>query len=138
METNNSLIEKRIEDLEKRVDALEGKSVQSTTSLMSKTRKMSAREFLMTKEIKTETQKTLALAFFLEQMDGMQSFNVADLESAFMAAKEKRPANTNDAVNKNIARGFIMEATEKKDTKKAWTLTTTGERFVDNNFIENK
>jgi hypothetical protein len=37
----------------------------------------------------------------------------------------------NDAVNKNIGRGFFMEAAEKKDSKKAWQLTATGERFVE-------
>jgi len=37
----------------------------------------------------------------------------------------------NDVVNKNVARGFIMEAAEKKDSKKAWQLTATGERFIE-------
>jgi len=57
---------------------------------------------------------------------------VADLENAFRSAREKLPKNMNDAVNKNIARGFLMGAAEKKDAKKAWNLTSTGERFVEN------
>ena len=36
-----------------------------------------------------------------------------------------------DTVNKNIAKGYIMEAADKKDTKKAWTLTASGETFVE-------
>jgi hypothetical protein len=88
---------------------------------------------LLTKRIKAETQKVLALAYFLEREEGLASFNVPDLETAFRAAREKLPANMNDAVNKNIARGFLMEAKEKKDSKKAWHLTSTGERFVENN-----
>ena len=45
------------------------------------------------------------------------------------------PANINDAVNKNIEKGYIMDA-KKKDSKKAWTLTATGERFVENDLKE--
>jgi hypothetical protein len=37
----------------------------------------------------------------------------------------------NDAVNKNIARGFLMEAAGKKDAKKAWCLTSTGEKYLE-------
>jgi hypothetical protein len=58
-------------------------------------------------------------------------FNVADLEATFRAAREKLPKNINDAANKNVARGFLMEAREKKDSKKAWQLTATGERSVE-------
>jgi len=93
-----------------------------------------AKEFLMTREIKADTQKVLALGYFLEYMEGMESFNVNDLEAVFRAAKEKPPANMNDAVNKNIARGFLMEAAGKKDAKKAWCLTSTGEKYLESKF----
>jgi len=86
---------------------------------------------LLTKSLSSETQKVLALAYFAEREDGLASFNVSDLEAIFRAAREKLPKNMNDAVNKNVARGFIMEAAEKKDSKKAWQLTSTGERFVE-------
>jgi hypothetical protein len=86
---------------------------------------------LLGKSIKSETQKVLALGYFLER-EGLTSFNVSDLEAAFRASREKIPGNMNDNVNKNITRGFMMEAEEKKDSKKAWHLTSTGERFVEN------
>jgi hypothetical protein len=84
----------------------------------------------MTKALKTETQKVLALGYFLEYMENMESFNVNDLETAFRSAKERLPKNMNDAVNKNIARGFLMDAAGKKDAKKAWCLTSTGEKYL--------
>lgn len=92
---------------------------------------MAAKEFLQTKKITSDTQKVVALGYFLEHVGGMESFNVADLEAAFRSAKEKVPKNMNDAVNKIIARGFLDEASEKKDSKKAWYLTSTGERYVE-------
>ena len=50
---------------------------------------------------------------------------------AFQSAKEKRPMNVSDTVAKNVARGLLMEAPNKKDSKKAWELTTTGEKYVE-------
>jgi len=68
----------------------------------------------------------------LENQEGLASFNVGDLDRVFRLAREKLPKNLNDAVNKNISRGLLMEAAERKDSRKAWHLTSTGERFVEN------
>lgn len=122
---------RRIEELEKRVEKLE-QMLAGPGVVTTKAKKMSAKEFLLTKGAQSEVQKALALGYFLEHMEGMESFNVADLESAFRSAKEKLPKNMNDAANKNVARGFLMEAETKKDSKKAWCLTSTGERHVEN------
>lgn len=122
----------RVDDLEKRIEKLEkhlgGASVPRATSK----KKLSAKEFLLGKKVGSETQRVLALGYLLERVEGMTSFNVPDLEAIFRSAKEKLPKNMNDAVNKNITRGFLMEAEAKKDAKKAWCLTSTGERYVEN------
>jgi hypothetical protein len=123
---------RRLESLERRVEKLEAHFGSENAVSVPKERKMSAKEFLLTKNLKVETQKVLALAYFLEREEGLASFNVQELEVVFRAAREKLPKNMNDAVNKNIARGFLMETKEKKDSKKAWQLTSTGERFVEN------
>lgn len=127
-------LQDQVNALEERVARLEQAllSVHESGTLTPKKKKSSAKEFLMTKELKAETQKVLALGYFLEYMEGMNSFNVNDLEEAFRAAKEKLPKNMNDAVNKNIARGFLMEAADKKDARKAWCLTSTGEKHLEN------
>ena len=122
-------IEQLLRSLETRVSALE-KHFESGPSLAT-AKKESAKEFLLKKNIGSETQKVLALAYFAERQAGLISFNVTDLEATFRAAREKLPKNMNDAVNKNVARGFLMEAEQKKDSKKAWQLTATGERFVE-------
>jgi hypothetical protein len=129
--SNEDLV-RRLEGLERRVEKLEAHFGSENVVSVPKERKLSAKEFLLTKNLKVETQKVLALAYFLEREEGLASFNVQELEVAFRAAREKLPKNMNDAVNKNIARGFLMETKEKKDSKKAWQLTSTGERFVEN------
>jgi hypothetical protein len=129
--TSEHKVQERLASLEDRVEKLEG-ALHATVSEapVTKMKKFSAKEFLLTKNIKTDTQRVLALGYFLEYTNGMESFNVNDLETAFRAAKEKLPSNMNDVVNKNIARGLLMEAAAKKDTKKAWCLTSTGEQYL--------
>jgi hypothetical protein len=123
-------MEQLLRSLESRVSALE-KQFESAAPSLAAVKKQSAKEFLLEKKPESETQKVLALAYFLERQEGLASFNVPDIETAFRAAREKLPKNTNDAVNKNVARALLMEAEQKKDSKKAWQLTATGERFVE-------
>ena len=121
----------RLAELEQRVGKLE-KRLNPERELASRSgKKISSKEFLITKNPRKETQKALALAYYLEHMEGMPCFNVRDLEEAFRSAREKVPKNVNDVINKNIARGFLMQAKENKDGKKAWHLTSTGERHVE-------
>jgi hypothetical protein len=129
----NKNIEQKIAELERRVQKLElaDSSRRHENQEIKKNKKISAKEFLLTKKLTTDTQKTIALGYYLEHEDSMISFNVDDLIKAFANAKERKPSNVGDAVNKNISRGFIMEASERKDGKKAWTLTSTGEKFVE-------
>ena len=121
----------RLGRLEERVGRIEKRLEGDGAVEAAKSKKLSAKEFLLSKNPKSETQKVVALAYFLERQEALLSFNVSDLEGAFRSAREKLPKNMNDAVNKNIARGFLMPAAEKKDSKKAWQLTSTGERFVE-------
>lgn len=131
----NKTIEQRIEELEQRVEKLETKSsVQHSDSSPSpRKKKISPQEFLATKDAHTEVKKVLVFGYYLEHIDGLESFNATDLISIFRSAKERPPKNINDVINKNINPGnFIMDAEEKKDDKKAWVLTSTGEKFVEN------
>lgn len=129
----NKTIEQRMKELEIRVEKLEAASSPShrVSPSTAKEKKLSVKEFLMTKELNKETQKTLVLGYYLEHGEGMESFNATDLETMFRSAKEKLPKNINDTVNKNIASGLMMEAREKKEGKKAWILTSTGEKHVE-------
>ena len=134
--------EQRILELENRISKIET-TISSSISPdikpinSEKLKKLSAKEFLINKKLKSETNKTLSLGYYLEYIEDMKSFNVDDLIKIFQLAKEKRPQNVHDTVNKNIIRGFLMEVGEKKDSKKAWVLTTSGENFVENKLKNN-
>ena len=117
-----------LKDHEIRINALE-QNFQSDEKPVRK--KISIREFLLTKNLRSDVQRTLAIGYYLEQYENMSSFNVNDLETGFRKAKESLPTNINDKVNKNIQKGYITEAEEKKDNHTAWYLTNTGEKSVE-------
>lgn len=118
-------LEARIKKLEVALFSTEGVKI----SVGGK--RMSAKEFLMTKKIETTTQKVLVLGYYLEKTENMPSFNATDIETIFRSAKERLPSNINDLVNSNVKTAFMDEAKEKKDGKKAWYLTSTGENYVE-------
>ncbi|MEX2013961.1 MAG: hypothetical protein WD896_01245 [Parcubacteria group bacterium] len=125
-------IDQKILELEERLKKLEQLLSKPSEVQSTKGKKISAREFLKTKPAADKvTGKALALGYYLEHVEGMTSFNVGDLESVFRAAKEPLPKNMNDIVNNNIGKGFMDEAKERKDSKKAWYLTSTGEDFIE-------
>jgi hypothetical protein len=96
--------------------------------------KKSIKEFMLSKGPRTDNDKLLAIGYYLEKYEGMESFNAKDLEDGFEEAKEPMPGNINLTVIRNIQKGFIMELKEKKDSLKAWNLTNTGEKQVENKF----
>ena len=123
----------RIAALEKRVADIkrQGRSHPSEEKL---SKDISVKEFMLSKNPSGDVEKTLLIAYFLERFTGMASFNVDDLSRSFQLAKEPTPGNINDKVNKNIRNGHMTEAKEKKDKKKAWLVTTSGEKYVENDF----
>lgn len=138
---NTDALSKKISELEKRIKALESfikTSIPMGSSPQQTTKQMSAKEFLLSKNLSSSIDKTLALAYYLEKVEQMSSFNINDIMGTFQAAREKLPANLHDMINKNIAKGYLMKVQELKDSKKAWVLTVTGEKFVEGNFSNKK
>lgn len=127
------------QNLESRVTILETEvlhlkrliSSSSADQLEKAHKKMSIKEFLLTKNIDNDVKRTLAIAYYLEKFEGLTSFNVDDIERGYRLAKHAIPANPNDKVNMSIRGGLLMEAEGKKDSKKAWTLTASGEKAVE-------
>lgn len=127
-------LQQQLNDLEIRVKALEkmidNSSKNGTDEVQTK--KITLREFLLAKKLSDDVKRTLAIGYFFEKYEGLTSFNSEDLLKAYEKAKEKKPLNINDKVNMNIKHGHMAEASEKKDNKKAWYLTNSGENFVEN------
>jgi len=118
----------KLEDHENRISALEGMPAKRT---QVEGKKLSIKEFLLAKKPRDDVQQTLVVGYYLEHLEGMDKFNTKDLAEGFRSAKEPPPTNINDKVNLNIRKGHMMKAKEKKDKFKAWVLTNSGEKFVE-------
>ena len=118
-----------LEDYEKRICVLE-KIFKTSPEKINKG--VSIKEFIISKNPKGDVQKALVIGYYLEKNKGMSSFNVANLEEGFRESKEQVPNNLNLIAIQNIKKGHFMESKEKKDNIKSWSLTSTGEKFVEN------
>lgn len=121
-------IMRKLEEHENRISALESTPAKE---IQVQGKKLSVKEFLLTKKPTDDVRRTLVVGYYLEHFELMESFNAKDLTDGFRSAKEPLPANINDKVNLNIGKGYMMEAKEKKDKFKAWVLTNSGEKFVE-------
>jgi hypothetical protein len=128
-------LSKLIEDHEKRILRLEAPVGRSPEVVK---RKLSVKELILQKQAKTDLDKTVVIGYYLEQHKHVSPFSIRDLLEMFKEAKEPVPRNLNDAVNKNIEKGLLMESEDKKNQKKSWTLTSTGERYVENDLGKEK
>jgi hypothetical protein len=116
-------LQRKLQDHEERLTRLERLSQAEPQKIAKAT---SIREFLLEKQPGSDVEKTFVIGYFLERHRGFSSFNTRDLGEGFREAKENVPANVNLAVIGNVQKGYFMEAKEKKDGLKAWTLTNSG------------
>jgi len=123
---------------EERIKQLESKFTNNGVDKSILEKKQSMAEFLLRKVPNGDNQKTLAVGYFLEHNENKESFTTKDLEEGYRHAKEKIPKNLSDTIYQNISRGYMMEIKDKKEGLRTLTLTSSGERFVENNFQKQK
>jgi hypothetical protein len=140
--TDQKTSEERLSALEQRVSALEtqlsGSTPRSSQDSNTSGKKLSVKEFVLGKKPKGDVQKTLVIAHYLEKYENASSINIDDLAKSFRLAKEPVPGNLNDKINMNIRKGHMTEAKDKKENKKAWVVTNTGEQFIENGLEDSK
>ncbi len=95
-------------------------------------KRQAIKEFILQKKPDSDVEKVLLMGYFLEKQEASECFNVDDIKEAYIKAKEPIPTNINDKINMNIRKGLITELPKKKDNKKAYQVTSTGEQTVEN------
>jgi hypothetical protein len=96
----------------------------------------SPREFIDRYGLKRHVDIVLAFGYFLEKTRSLKTFTGADINTCYYEAKVE-PSNTSQMIINNIKKGFIMQA-GKSGSKKGYTLTRTGEEFIDGGFKATK
>jgi len=133
---NDEEIKKEFEEIKRRLDTLERKNKIDITSDNS-SKKKSIKEFFIEKNPSKDYEKTLVIGYYLENYFGLKSFKVKDLEEGYKSAKEKAPGNINYKIVQNIQKGYMMEVKEVDGKLKAWSLTNTGEKVIEEGFNKN-
>ncbi|MEM4142837.1 MAG: hypothetical protein QW445_01680 [Candidatus Bathyarchaeia archaeon] len=88
-------------------------------------------EFINAKGNPSEhTDLELLFAYWLLKKENMTFYNVSDIENCYNEARIPKPRNINDVQNKLQKKGYITLVKEQKEGKKAWVITLTGEKYV--------
>lgn len=139
MQVDKVLIEikERLGRMEERLAKLEGPNQKELKSFK---KGKSINEFMSSQKLNGDVQRTLAVGYYLEKYEGLSSFNAKDLGDAYRRLKipKSQNINFNYKVIKNIQQGYMTETKQKKDKQKAWALTNSGEKYVENGFQKEK
>ncbi|MFX1504389.1 MAG: hypothetical protein ACFFDH_25745 [Promethearchaeota archaeon] len=109
-------------------------SLEKIRDISITNKEMSIQEYLLSKKLNRDVDKTLAIGYFMEKYKNLKYYNIKDLEKYHKKAKEKMPKNLNFTIYSNVKKGFMMEVDEKKNNLKCWCLTQSGITFCENNF----
>jgi hypothetical protein len=75
---------------------------------------------------RSDIDRTLLATYFLEKYKDSQNSTAAEIRDAIKEARVPPPVNVSDAVNKNIRKGFLMNAGDREN-KMVFVLTSDGE-----------
>jgi hypothetical protein len=134
----SKFVEKKIaEFLEKQKQAPVSASASSTKGIMPSTpgtaktlaKEMSVAQFFKKISPKTDIDRVLAAGFFLEKFKNQDGFTASEISDTVRGAKIPPPSNTNDSINKNIKKGYMMPSGDKEG-KMAFVLTSDGEETI--------
>ena len=90
---------------------------------------MSTAQFFRKTSPRTDVDRVLAAGYFLEKFKNQDSFTASEISNTVREAKISPPRNTNDAINRNIKKGYMMPSGDKEG-KIAFVLTTDGEDVI--------
>jgi hypothetical protein len=91
---------------------------------------MQISEFLAQANIKTETERVVAILYH-HFHNGQPSSTRAEIVQAYSSARIRLPKNLSDVIARCIRKGHIIEAPERKEGAKAWQITQTiGEKHI--------
>lgn len=97
---------------------------------MPAVQKMQLSEFLASLNMKTQFDNLVAIAYYNLHARSA-SLTRAEALEGFARARLPRPSNLSDVIGQAIRRGYLVEAAEKKEGQKAWSITPTGERYIE-------
>jgi hypothetical protein len=86
--------------------------------------------FLAPLNVTTHIDRIVAILYY-QYHTGNTLTTIAELEEGYSSARVKAPRNFSDVLAQCIRKGYVVEPKDKKDGKKAWQITSLGEKFVE-------
>lgn len=98
-------LEERVTELESRLSKLEkiindGEEIKNPIGM---------REFVQKVDPDTHTERALAIAYYLDQYQGQESFSSGDIEAGYRTCRVKKPANISDTVSNLVDNNWAMD-----------------------------
>ena len=94
-------------------------------------------EFLAQLSITTHIDRTMAILYY-QYHTRNELTTIAELGEAYSSARVRVPRNFSDILAQCIRKGYVIEAKDRKDGKKAWQITSLGEKFVESELSKAK
>ena len=98
---------------------------------ISSEKTVSLAEFVNQKKPSGHSDYILCFGYYLEKFKNLTSFNLEEIDTCYRDAKIPPNKNYSQYAGYLVREGKIMQAREKKDSRKAWQLTITGEQYVE-------
>jgi hypothetical protein len=110
---------------------------KSAPTVPARGRTLSLREFIQQSGLKKHTDITVAFGYYLEKYLGIKEFTPADINNCYYEAKLDA-SNTSQMIIHNIKTGRMMGSKKKVEKgKNRYTLTATGESFIESTLSHN-
>ena len=112
------------------------KSESPSRVISESSKRLSAREFVQKFGAKRHADRIVAFGYYLEKYLDKKEFTAADINNLYYEAKLET-SNTSQGIINGIKCGLLMEAPGQKKgaAKKRYTLTQTGEEFVEKKLL---
>ena len=124
-------VEKKIAEFLKQPPALSREATdRPAVNTRAATKSLSPAQFFKLCGPKTDNDRTLVAAYFLERYRNAESSTASEIRELIREAKVPPPRNPNDSVNQNIRKGLLMTAGDK-NKKIAFVVTSDGEAAVE-------
>lgn len=89
-------------------------------------------EFLKQKGSPTQHNILVVIfGYWLFHKKNYQSFNIKDIGDCYSDARISESTNTSTYLNEAQGDGYFKRLDEKKDNRVAWTITLTGDKYVE-------
>jgi len=93
-------------------------------------------EFLPRVDPRSHPQRVVAIAYHALHTGNENGLTTAEFIDAYKRARETRPKNMSDVIATCFRRGFLIDASQRKEGAKSWVITKTGEAYLEAGFQE--